>query len=106
MVIGVYNAVITFLAAQDLDGTVGDNLIGIHVQRSSCTSLNRIYDKVLMELSLQDLITGFYDRIGDLFVKKTYLTVGDSCCFFDISQAVDDLRMHAKTGDMKVLSST
>ena len=106
MVVGVYDAVITLLAAQKLNGTVGNDFVGVHVQRSSGASLDRIHDKVLVELSFQNLIAGLHDRIGNLFINDAHLAVGDGSGLLDICQAVNDLRMHGKTGDMKVLSGS
>ena len=58
-----------------------------------------------MEFSRNDLVAGLNNGGGSLFIKNSDLAVGDGCGFFYVSQAVDDLWMHVKTCNRKVLRS-
>lgn len=53
VIVGIYNAVISLLSAQNFNGPVGDYLVGVHIQRGSCASLDGIYDKLVVQLSLK-----------------------------------------------------
>ena len=106
MVVGMYDGVIALLAAQKLDGAVGDDLIGVHIDGGSGAALNRVHDEILMMLTGQNLVAGFHDGVGDLLVQQVNLAVCNSSSLFNISQAVDNLRMHIQSGDMEVLCST
>ena len=106
MVVGMYDGVIALLAAQKLDGAVGDDLIGIHIDRGSGAALNRIHDEILMMLTGQNLVAGLDNRVGNLLVQQVNLTVGDCGSLLDVSQAVDDFRMHIQSGNMEVLCGT
>ena len=102
MVIWVYNIIIAFFATEDLNGSVGNDFVSIHVKGSSGTALNWVYDKIIMEFSGNNFITGLNNRICDLFVQQTYLAVGNGTGFLDISQTVDNLRVHVQSGNVKV----
>ena len=106
MVIGMNDGVVAFFAAQNLDGTVGDHFVGVHVERGAGAALDTVGDKGIVQLAGQDLVTGLYDGVFDLFIHVTDLTVGDGTGFFYSSQRTDKFRMGAAAGDVKVFVGT
>src|SRR5699024_8210791 len=103
VIVGVDQRIIAFFAAQDLDGPVGDDFVGVHVQGGAGAALDRIHDKIVMEFSWDDLVAGLDNGGGSLFIKNSDLAVGDGRSFFYVCQAVDDLGMHVKACNRKVL---
>ena len=103
VIVGIDQRIIAFFAAQDLDGPVGDDFVGVHVQGGAGAALDRIHDKIVMEFSCDDLVAGLDNGGGSLFIKNSDLAVGDGRGFFYVSQAVDDLGMHVKACNRKVL---
>ena len=85
MVIWVYNIIIAFFATENFNGSVGNDFVGIHVKGSSGTALNWVYDKIIMEFSGNNFITGLNNRIGNFLVQQPHLAVGDGTGFLDIS---------------------
>ena len=77
--------------AKNLNRTVGNDFVCIHVQRSTRTSLDRIYDKVLMQFSCKDFITCLYDCFCLFLFQNPTLAVGDRRCFLYVRKTVDDL---------------
>ena len=55
MVVGVAILVVALLMAHDLKGTVGNHLVGVHVDRRSGTALHHVDGEMVMELSVDDL---------------------------------------------------
>ena len=106
MVVGMYDRVIALLAAQKLDGAVGDDFICIHIDRGSGAALNRVNDEVLVMLTGQNLVAGLHDGVCPLLIQQVNLAVGDGSGLLNISQAVDNLRMHIQSGDMEIFCGT
>ena len=105
MVVGIDDGIVTLVAAQQLNGPVRDDLIGIHIDGGTRTALNGIYNELLMELTGQDLVAGLYNGIRNVLVQEVYFTVDNGCGLFNISQAVDNFRMHVQPGNMEVFGS-
>ncbi len=55
MVVGIAILVVTLLMPHDLECTVGDHLIGIHVDRRTCPTLHHVDGEIVMELAVDDL---------------------------------------------------
>ena len=103
MVVGVDQRIIALFAAQQLDGAVGNDLVGVHVQAGARAALDRVHDKGVVQLTCGDLAAGLHDGVRHLFVQQADLVVGDGGSFFDLGNGVYDLRMHGQAGDVKVL---
>ena len=57
---------------------------------------------VIMEFSGNNFITGLNNRICNFLVQQAHLAVGDGTGFLNISQTVDNLRVHVQSGNVKV----
>ena len=63
MVVGRAIGILASLVTHDLEGTVGDHLIGIHIGRSAGTTLDHIDREILKMLTLHDLTASLSDSI-------------------------------------------
>lgn len=53
-----------------------------------------VYYKSIVQLSLQYFITSFYNRLSNMFIQQSGLTISDRRCLLNLRQTVDNLRMH------------
>ena len=103
MVIGMNNRIIPLFTAQDLNRPVGYDLVSIHIGRGACASLNGVYNKLRMELSLYDLITGLYNGISNLLVQYMGRHIGISRGLFYSHQIFYKFRMQRPSCNVKIL---
>ena len=103
VVVGVDQGVVPLLPAQQLDGPVGDDLVGVHVQAGARAALDGVHDERLVEPARRNLIAGPHDGVGHPLVQQADLQVGDGGGLLDLRDGVDLLRMYGQPGDGKVL---
>ena len=106
VVVGMHQGIIALGAAQDINGAVGDDLVGVHVHRRARAALNGIHDKVIVQPAVDNFVAGFYDGGGNFLVQETCLAVSDGGSLLNVSEAVDKFRVHGQSGDVKVLRGT
>lgn len=75
VVVGVDGLLGTHLAAQDLNGTVRDDLVGVHVRLGAGAGLPDNQREVVQQLTLGDLSGGLLDGLTDLGVFLEVSTV-------------------------------
>ena len=102
MIIGIHQGVVPLFPSQQLDGPVGDDLVGVHVETGARAPLDGIHDEGLVELARRNLVTGADDGVRHPFVQQADLIVGDGRRLFDLGNGVDDLRVHGQPRDVKV----
>ena len=105
MVVGMHNGIIALLAPQQLNGTVGNDLVGIHVGCGTCAALDGIADKLVMEFTLQDLITGLADGFTDGTVQLPHRMVGDGAGLLDLGHGFDKLPAQTLAGDPEIFAA-
>ena len=66
MVVGVDGLLAAHLAAEDLNGTVGDDLVSVHVGLGTGTGLPDNEGEVVQELAISDLLSGLLDGASNL----------------------------------------
>ena len=62
--------------SHDLKSTVGDNLVRVHVGRSTSSSLNHINDELAVPLSRNDFIASLLHSVSLVIGDQTQLVVG------------------------------
>ena len=87
---------LTLLVTHELEGTVADDLVGVHIGRRPCATLDHIYGEVLVMLAFEELVAGLYDRVLLLVGEQTKAVVSDGCSFFGPRKAVDEERIVAE----------
>ena len=68
VVVGVTVLVLAFLVSHDLKGTVGDDLIGVHVHRCAGTALHHVHGELIVQLAVDDLLASLLDGSTDLII--------------------------------------
>ena len=102
MVVGMDDGIIALLAAQDLNGPVGDHFVGIHIGRGARAALDGVDDELVVQLAFDHLVAGLDDGVGDLGIQGAGMLVGNGRCLFDLGQADDQLVMHRVAGDGEI----
>ena len=69
---------LTLLVAHDLERTVADDLVGIHVRRRTCAPLDHVDGEVLVVLAFEELVASLDDSILLLVGEKAKAVVSDS----------------------------
>ena len=103
MVVRVHERIVALDAAEQLNGAVGDDLVGVHVDGRSRAALNGIDDELLAEPSSKNFVAGADDRVRPGYVEQTRLAVGERRRLFDAGKAPDQLRVHPQPRDGKIL---
>lgn len=80
VVVGVDGLLGAHLAAQDLDGAVGDYLVGVHVGLGAGAGLPDDQREVVVEFAGSDLFGGLLDGLTDLCVCAERRALAGSCC--------------------------
>ena len=93
MVIGV-NLLGAELATKNLNGAVGDDLVGVHVRLSAGASLPDDKREVIVKLSGDDLVTSL-DHGGSDGRLKSEVQVGFSSTLLENTEGLDDGKRHA-----------
>ena len=76
MVVGIAILILTFLVAHDFQGAVGDDLVGVHVDRRTGAALHHVDREILMELAVDDLAASLRDSSCNLVVDGAQGVVG------------------------------
>ena len=105
LIVGMNQGIIPFFPAQDLNGDVGDHLIGIYVERGAGASLDGILDELVQIFSSQDAVAGGLDGFGGCRLQGTGPTICQGAGFLDVSQAADHGRMGGLTGNVEIFES-
>ena len=103
VIIGVYNAVVALLAAQNLDGTVGYHFVHIHVIGGSCAALDGVGDELIRKLAGKDFVTGLYDGVADMGRKVAMFTVYQRSGFLDLCQRAGEALALLSAGNVEIL---
>lgn len=93
MIIRVDHFIIPLDASQQFYSAVCKDFIHIHIQRSSCPSLDRIHDNFTVEFSLSHFRAGVKDRPFPFFVQGSRFIIGSCRSRFHIRHAPDHFRM-------------
>ena len=89
-----------------LKGQVGNDLIGVHVQRGAGTTLEYIERELVHAATLiQDLVTGPHDGLCLLLWQHVQATVGHRGSLFDLHHAADEVRngVNGHVGNLEVI---
>ena len=102
VVVRVDERVVALDAAEQLDGAVGDDLVGVHVDGCAGAALHGIDDELLAQFSREDLVAGAHDGVCDTLVQQSGLKVRECCRLFDVGKTADELRVHPQPRDGEV----
>ena len=118
VIVGVDQLRIAALAAENLDGAVGEDLVGVHVMRGACARLIDIHDEVLLPVARQrcaemvtpvlakDLVARLDDRVGYTRIEPPSVAVGHRGGALDEHRGAHKCRVRAHPADRVVLDRT
>ncbi|EKD92893.1 MAG: hypothetical protein ACD_28C00311G0001 [uncultured bacterium] len=69
MIVGIYGFIASLWRAQNFIGSIGNDLIGIHVVRSPGTGLKHIESELIIEFSINELLGGLINGLGFFCAK-------------------------------------
>ena len=101
VVVGVYQPRAK-VAAQQLAGPVGDDLVGVGVGGSAGAGLENVQHEVPVQLPVDDLLGGCDDGVADAFVQQAQRHVAARRRLLDQSQGADEGAGEAQPADGKV----
>ncbi|KAH3686523.1 hypothetical protein WICPIJ_002501 [Wickerhamomyces pijperi] len=95
----------TQLTAQQLNGSVGDDFVGVHVGLSTGPSLEDNQWEVVQQLTGRDFISGLLDGLGDGWVQSTEGFVDNGSGLLQDTEGSDNRLWHLFSGttDLEVL---
>ena len=82
--------VVTLCVAGELERTVRNNFVCVHVCARASTALNRIDNKRTIEIALGNFATGSHDKFVLFAIEFANLEVGIGCRFFYKCQRTDE----------------
>ena len=88
VVVRIDAAVVAQRFAEELQGSIGEHLVDVHVRRGACSALQRIDDYVLVEPARDHLLAGGLDGGEFRFVGPAQFMVGPRGRQFDRAEAV------------------
>src|SRR5699024_1302705 len=77
----------------DLEGTVGDDLVGVHVRRRSGTALDDTDGELVVQLAGLDLLTGGVDEVRPLVVARPDLGIRPRRGLLDAGEGAHEIRV-------------
>ena len=104
VVVGVDGRLAAECAAGQLDGAVGDHLVGVHVRLRAAAGLPHDQREVVVEFAGDDLVGGAHDQVARLFPQHAELGVGDRRRLLDDAEGAHHLDRHAFAADAEVVA--
>ena len=94
--------------SHDLQRTVGNDLVGIHVNGRACAALHHVGRELVVHLTVNDLAASLCDGGIDLVVDHTEFMVRLHCRQLDICHGNDVLREigHLEVRDLVIVNTT
>src|SRR2546421_9245379 len=87
---------------QQFAGTIGNDLVRIHVGRGTGAGLKNIEDEVIIELAIHNFLGSAYNRLGNLRIDGTQCLVHLGCSLFDLAESTNKLAWEAQAADRKI----
>jgi hypothetical protein len=82
-IVGANELVVTTLVSHDLKSTVGNDFVGVHVGRSTSTTLNHINDELRVPLARNDFIASLHNSLSLILRDETETVVGSDGSLLD-----------------------
>src|SRR5947208_9257415 len=89
-------------ATEQFTGTVGNDLVGVHVGRSARTGLENIEHEMIIQLAIDDFLGSSYNRLGNLWIKQPQCFIGLCCRLLNLSKCMNKLAREAQIADREV----
>src|ERR1035438_3817204 len=91
------------LAAENLRSAVGNDLVGVHVEADTGSSLKNINHKGVVPLAILNFFGGLDDRVGSFRIDQSQIAVGLGGCLLHHGDGAYQGRMGMQSADGEVL---
>ena len=108
MIVGVDDLVFAPGAAEDFQGPVGDDLVGVHVGGGARPALDHVHHELAVQIAGDDFIAGLADGLRHLFFQVAQLLIGLGGRLLDHRQGLDEVGevRQRDAGDIIVLQGS
>ena len=108
VVVGMQVVVLSFDMSHNLEATVGNHLVHVHVGTGAGSSLNKIDRKLIMKITVHDFFAGLHNRVGLGLVEVAELVIRQGTGLFDHGKRANELGevRNRNAGYIKVLDGT
>lgn len=76
MIVRMEGGVFALAITEVFEGTVGNDLVGVHVGRCACATLDHLDDELVMQLSGDDLVAGMGNCLFICIAQNSELPIG------------------------------
>ena len=91
MVVRVDHVVAAFFQAEDFQGAVGDDLVGVHVGRSASAALDDVRDEMGIVVTSGDIVAGAGNGITLAGIDHAHGQIGVGGSLFDVGVGADQV---------------
>ena len=108
VVVGGAVGVVAALMPHQFECTVGNDLVGVHVDRGSGTTLHHVDGEMVVPLAGYDFLARLGDGLGYLWLKGTYLGIGQRGRLLDVGYGDDEIGIvaHLRVGNLVIVDTT
>ena len=93
VVVGITVLVVSMLVAEDLERPIGDHLVGIHIGRRPCSSLEHIDAELISQLPIADLVARLTHSLEDILRQLIELVIGHGGSLLGDCHRLDEARV-------------
>ena len=89
VIVGMAEPVLALGVPHKFEGAVGDDLVGVHVDRCAGPALNDIDHELIVQVAIAHLAAGGHDGLRDVRVEQAQFEVGQGRSLLDARQSLD-----------------
>ncbi len=90
VIVGMDVLVLAQVAAQQLGGAIGDDLVAVHVEADAGARLEDVDHEFLVPLALLNFLGGLDDGVGGLLIHQPEFTIGERRRFLHHRDGADE----------------
>ena len=106
MIVRRDDVITAFRLTNDLQSTVAEDFVHVHVDGRTSTALNRVNWELIKPFAFDDFICGLNQSITDFLIETARCHVGHSSCLLDTCDALYEIRIDYLTRDVEVIDGT
>ena len=91
MLVRVKRLVVPTFLAEQLEGTVGNDFVGIHVGRGAGAALDDVHHELFVQLAVDDFSAGGDDGLATGGIEQAELLVGERGGLLDLGQGTNQV---------------
>lgn len=99
VIVGMDDGVVAARAAENFDGAIGDDFVGVHVEGDAGAGLVDVDEELIVQFAGDDFVGGANDGVGDFCGDEFEFAIGEGGGFFDAADRFDEQRVGAIAAD-------